>query len=159
MKSRPSGFRQAICTAILLGTVSAAALANQSPTLRAGPATPLCYCHCAYETGQKHYYIQNEGVLPRDQSSECERRAPKEECKSNIADRAEFGRSVSPPKEPNLRYPDTKGAVKRQYYPNIQQNDFHMLVRPRVALSTPKLIMRARIRRAEVGATYWLLLI
>jgi hypothetical protein len=39
---------------ILLGTVSAAALANQSPTLRAGPATPLCYCHCAYEAGAKH---------------------------------------------------------------------------------------------------------
>jgi hypothetical protein len=54
MKSRAGGFRQAIRTAILLGTVSAAALANQSPTLRSGLATPLCYCHCVYESGMKH---------------------------------------------------------------------------------------------------------
>lgn len=54
MKSRAGGIRQAIRTAILLGTVSAAALANQAPTLLSGPATPLCYCHCAYETGMKH---------------------------------------------------------------------------------------------------------
>ena len=54
MKSRSSGFRQAIRAAILLGTVSAAALANQAPMLRLGPATPLCYCHCAYESGMKH---------------------------------------------------------------------------------------------------------
>jgi hypothetical protein len=55
MKSSPSGFRQAVRTAILLGAVSAAALANQVPSaLRSGPATPLCYCHCAYETGMKH---------------------------------------------------------------------------------------------------------
>jgi hypothetical protein len=54
MKTRPSGFRQAIFAAILLGTLSAAALANQIPTRQSGPATPLCYCHCAYETGVKH---------------------------------------------------------------------------------------------------------
>jgi hypothetical protein len=54
MKSGASGFRQAIRTAILLGTVSAAALANQAPTLGSGPAMPLCYCHCAHETGMKH---------------------------------------------------------------------------------------------------------
>jgi hypothetical protein len=54
MKSRARGFRQAIRTAILLGTVSAAALANQAPALRSGPATPLCYCHCAHESGMKH---------------------------------------------------------------------------------------------------------
>jgi len=54
MNSRSSGVRQAVRTAILLGTVSAAALANQSPTLLSRPATPLCYCQCAYETGAKH---------------------------------------------------------------------------------------------------------
>jgi len=54
MKSKARGFRQAMGTAILLVTVSAAALANQIPTLRFGSATPLCYCHCAYETGVKH---------------------------------------------------------------------------------------------------------
>ena len=36
MKSSPRGFRQAIRTAILLGTISAAALANQVPALRSG---------------------------------------------------------------------------------------------------------------------------
>src|SRR6266851_9071676 len=54
MKSRTSGFRHAIRTAILLGTVSAAALANQAPILLSRHATPLCYCHCAHETGMKH---------------------------------------------------------------------------------------------------------
>jgi hypothetical protein len=54
MKSRTSEIRQAIRIAILLGTVSAAALANQIPILVSGPATPLCYCHCAYEKGMKH---------------------------------------------------------------------------------------------------------
>ncbi len=54
MKSRTSGFRHAIRTAILLVTLSAAALANQPTALRSGPATPLCYCHCAYEAGMKH---------------------------------------------------------------------------------------------------------
>jgi hypothetical protein len=54
MKSRAIGLRNALRTAILLGTVSAAALANQSSTLRFAPATPLCYCHCAYESGMKH---------------------------------------------------------------------------------------------------------
>jgi hypothetical protein len=54
MKSRARGFRQAVRTAILLGTISAAALANQSSALRSDPAAPLCYCHCAYESGAKH---------------------------------------------------------------------------------------------------------
>jgi hypothetical protein len=54
MKSGARGFRQAIRTAILLATVSAAALANQAPALSSGPAMPLCYCHCSYETGMKH---------------------------------------------------------------------------------------------------------
>jgi len=54
MKSKTNGLWQALRTAILLGTVSAAALANQAPALTSGPATPLCYCHCAYETGMKH---------------------------------------------------------------------------------------------------------
>jgi hypothetical protein len=54
MKSGARGFRQAIRIAILLGTISAAALANELPTLLAGHPTPLCYCHCAYETGVKH---------------------------------------------------------------------------------------------------------
>jgi hypothetical protein len=54
MKSGARGFRQAIRTAILLGTVSAAALANQVPMLVSGPATPLCYCHCPHETGMNH---------------------------------------------------------------------------------------------------------
>src|SRR6202035_2365624 len=54
MKSVAGGFRRAIFTAILLGTISVAALANQPSTLRLGPAMPLCYCHCAHETGAKH---------------------------------------------------------------------------------------------------------
>jgi hypothetical protein len=54
MNSRARGFRQAIRTAILLGTVSAAALANTSPGLLSELPTLLCYCHCAYETGAKH---------------------------------------------------------------------------------------------------------
>jgi hypothetical protein len=54
MKSGARGFRQAFRIAILLGTVSIAALANQTATLIPGPATPLCYCRCAYETGVKH---------------------------------------------------------------------------------------------------------
>jgi hypothetical protein len=54
MKSGARGFRLAIRTAVLLATASAAALANQSPALRSGPAIPLRYCHCAYETGMKH---------------------------------------------------------------------------------------------------------
>jgi hypothetical protein len=54
MKSRVRGFWQAAFTAILMGSVSAAALANQASALRSGTATPLCYCHCVYETGLKH---------------------------------------------------------------------------------------------------------
>jgi hypothetical protein len=54
MNSGTRGFRQAIRTAFLLGTISAAALANQSPTPLSGPQTALCYCHCAYESAAKH---------------------------------------------------------------------------------------------------------
>ena len=45
--------RQAIHIAILLGTASAAALANQSPMLFSGAKTPLCYCHCKPEAGKQ----------------------------------------------------------------------------------------------------------
>src|SRR5882762_3957281 len=45
--------RQVIRIAILLGTASAAALANQSPTLVSAPKTPMCYCHCDHGTGLK----------------------------------------------------------------------------------------------------------
>src|SRR5665213_2576097 len=54
MKSRISGYRKASYSAILLGTISVAALANQAPTLLSETTTPLCYCHCAYESGKKH---------------------------------------------------------------------------------------------------------
>jgi hypothetical protein len=54
MPFRFSGFRKAVYTAIFLVTLSAAALANQAPILLSGPETPLCYCHCAYESGKKH---------------------------------------------------------------------------------------------------------
>jgi len=40
--------------AVLLGLVSAAALANQPLVLAPDPAAPLCYCHCSYESGAKH---------------------------------------------------------------------------------------------------------
>src|SRR6202035_5976963 len=39
--------------AILVATASAAALANQSSTLVSGTKTPMCYCHCAYESGAR----------------------------------------------------------------------------------------------------------
>ena len=45
--------RHAIRIAILLGTASAAALANQSPTLVSGPQTPICYCRCEHGAGAK----------------------------------------------------------------------------------------------------------
>src|SRR4029077_1852319 len=54
MKLGGRGLRQAVRIAIVLGTISAAALANQSPAVWSKFATPLCYCHCAYETGTKH---------------------------------------------------------------------------------------------------------
>jgi hypothetical protein len=65
MKTNKNGLWQAIRTVILLGTVSAAALANQGPLL-SGPATPFCYCHCAYESGMKHCTKMCE--LPQYQS-------------------------------------------------------------------------------------------
>src|SRR6267142_6311248 len=54
MPFRFRGFRKAVYTAIFLGTISAACLANQNPVTLSGPVTPLCYCHCAYESGKKH---------------------------------------------------------------------------------------------------------
>jgi len=53
MKTNKNGLWQAIRTVILLATVSAAALASEGPLLTT-PATPLCYCHCANESGMKH---------------------------------------------------------------------------------------------------------
>jgi len=66
MKTNKNGLWQAIRTVILLGTVSAAALANQGPSFLTAPATPLCYCHCAYEAGMKHCTKMCE--LPQYQS-------------------------------------------------------------------------------------------
>src|SRR6266699_1384744 len=43
----------AIRIVILLGTASAAALANQSPTLVSDSQTPMCYCHCEHAAGAK----------------------------------------------------------------------------------------------------------
>ena len=45
--------RQAVRIAILLGMASAAALANQSPTLVSSPRVPMCYCHCEHGTGAR----------------------------------------------------------------------------------------------------------
>src|ERR1019366_9221476 len=53
MTKQARRIHQAIRIAILLGTASAAALANQPPTLVSGPKTPLCYCHCEHETGKQ----------------------------------------------------------------------------------------------------------
>jgi hypothetical protein len=66
MNLRARGSWQAIQIAILLITISGVALANQAPSLLSGPATPLCYCHCAYETGVKHCTKMCE--LPKFQS-------------------------------------------------------------------------------------------
>ena len=55
MKPSPHGFRKALATVILLTAASAVTLANTLPSaLRSGPATALCYCHCAYEKGMRH---------------------------------------------------------------------------------------------------------
>jgi hypothetical protein len=53
MKLPAHRIRHAIRIAILLGTASAAALANQSPTLVSGARTPMCYCHCEQGAGAK----------------------------------------------------------------------------------------------------------
>ena len=45
--------RHGIRIAIILGTASAAALANQPPILVSGAKTPMCYCHCQHEAGAK----------------------------------------------------------------------------------------------------------
>jgi hypothetical protein len=53
MKLQAHRIRHAVRIVILLGTASAAALANQSPTLVSGPRTPMCYCHCEHGAGAK----------------------------------------------------------------------------------------------------------
>jgi hypothetical protein len=53
MTTHTGRIRQAIRIAILLGTASAAALANQSPTLISGARIPLCYCNCEKMAGAK----------------------------------------------------------------------------------------------------------
>jgi len=53
MKLQAHRIRHVIRIAILLGTASAAALANQSPTLVSGAQTPMCYCHCEHGTGAR----------------------------------------------------------------------------------------------------------
>src|SRR5258707_4910728 len=45
--------RHGIRIIILLATVSAAALANQSPTLISRAKTPMCYCHCDHLAGAR----------------------------------------------------------------------------------------------------------
>ncbi|HEV7967912.1 MAG TPA: hypothetical protein VGP19_10095 [Candidatus Acidoferrales bacterium] len=54
MKTKACGFRLAIRVTILLAAISAAALASQTTKLQRETATPLCYCHCAYESGMTH---------------------------------------------------------------------------------------------------------
>jgi hypothetical protein len=53
MTTRTNRIRQAIYVAILLGTASAAALANQFPTLFSGAKIPMCYCNCEKVSGAK----------------------------------------------------------------------------------------------------------
>ncbi len=53
MTTRTNRLRHSIRIAILLGIVSAAALANQSPTLISGVKTPMCYCDCEKMSGAK----------------------------------------------------------------------------------------------------------
>jgi hypothetical protein len=78
MKRRPNGFRQAVWTTLLLGMISAAALADQRPGLQFEPSAPLCYCHCAYEKGVKHCTKMCE--LPQFQNRwwaiSCRKKAP-----------------------------------------------------------------------------------
>jgi hypothetical protein len=54
MKSKRRALTQAIRITLLLTAAAAAALANEGPVFRMEPATPLCYCHCAYESGMRH---------------------------------------------------------------------------------------------------------
>jgi hypothetical protein len=53
MKLQAHRICHTIRIAILLGAASAAALANQSPTLVSGSRTPMCYCHCEHGAGAK----------------------------------------------------------------------------------------------------------
>jgi hypothetical protein len=80
MKPKGRGFRQAIRMAILLGTVSTLALAHELPRLRSDVAIPLCYCHCALETGMKHCTKMCE--LPQYQNRwwaiSCHKKSPTE---------------------------------------------------------------------------------
>jgi len=54
MKTRVRSIRQAIRTAVLLVSASAAVFANQTIPVLSGSNTPLCYCHCKLESGMKH---------------------------------------------------------------------------------------------------------
>jgi|SRR5579864_2626553 len=45
--------RHALRIALVLGTASCAALANQSPTAVSASKTPMCYCHCEHEAGAR----------------------------------------------------------------------------------------------------------
>src|SRR6266436_3501773 len=67
MKLQAHRIRHAIRIVILLGTASAAALANQSPTLVSGPRTSICYCHCEHGAGAKQCTKMCE--LPHSDSS------------------------------------------------------------------------------------------
>jgi hypothetical protein len=54
MENKRRALTQVIRTTILLVAAAAATLANEGPAFRSEPATPLCYCHCPYESGMKH---------------------------------------------------------------------------------------------------------
>jgi hypothetical protein len=54
MQTRTNGIRQAIRTVVLLVSASAAVFANQAIPSFSGSNIPLCYCHCAHESGMKH---------------------------------------------------------------------------------------------------------
>ena len=52
MSKRTNASRQTIRLAILLATISVAALANQPARIDAGPKMPFCYCNCQHENGK-----------------------------------------------------------------------------------------------------------
>ncbi len=78
MTSRTLKLRQAIRIAVLVGTASAASLANASPSLLSGARTALCYCRCEYETGAKRCMMMCE--LPQYESrwwaNSCHKKSP-----------------------------------------------------------------------------------
>jgi hypothetical protein len=52
-RTQRAKIHQAIRMVFLLVTVSAGALANESPTLISSTKSPLCYCHCEQMNGGK----------------------------------------------------------------------------------------------------------